>query len=891
MLKNNFTFRGKTRVLVIFFIFALLLLATPMKSSAIRNVYTGTLSAEITNSSFTFDNNPDPYSGSLLPDSAFPFPDTREVRVAIYDEPNSTAPAYDATGGDINNNVTGLAEILSLNERISVSVLHAPDILNRALSTANFDVFIMPDNLPRENIVNMVMDFWLAGGGILSFDGSVSVLHHLGILPPEAIGTYGYTVYWDYAGYGFNITTRHPIGKAYAIDDHIGWTAYNYFAWDWAALSTSAIASECTIVAHSPDDANYVTALAFDPTDRGGKVVTISHDLVNEIMLGLNPLILDSVDWLAPRPKGRIAFDHSHQPRLSLDSWDPFSLNPGYYPGTRDYLVANGYTVDKLWPAPAGDNFTLDRLAQYDMLIINTPDFNYTVGDQVAIEQYIASGGSLLAMGDRPFQPWFTAQNEITNHLLAPFGLSLNLSAGYLGTTTFTDFILHPTTEDTPLGITMPYHGYINITGSAYPIWTDAPDGNIVVAGSEFGEGRVLLTSDINWLQSDSGNLDLADNRQFLLNVANWLTSARANVLIYTDWLVSPSYYRTPLALALNDLGVKYFLTGGIPTGPFDYWNLSLNLYPWDLVIVDNPNFFGLEAFYDEIIEYIDSGGHLIMSCFNVDNDAAHPLWAKLGFAYNPDISAQPPVYIWDAGHDIFSQPMDYNADNFTVGTSFADDGDRLTVFANATALAGYTATEQADEALIVLRNDEQTLFNSYLIDYFDVDTDDSTYLDAFELWKDEIAFMLRPKLEFLPIFPNPITVGNNRQFTIEMPNFGLSSATIGLIEATIPIGLGSTSDDLIQPFNVLKGEAGLVTWNIDVTTVGNYTLTFDVIYQGFIGTIYGSGLLIIDIEVVQATVIPEYVWYILGGVLGALLIIIIIVVIVRKRKSRIATR
>ena len=141
MLKNNFTFRGKTRVLVIFFIFALLLLATPMKSSAIRNVYTGTLSAEITNSSFTFDNNPDPYSGSLLPDSAFPFPDTREVRVAIYDEPNSTAPAYDATGGDINNNVTGLAEILSLNERISVSVLHEPDILNRALSTANFDVF------------------------------------------------------------------------------------------------------------------------------------------------------------------------------------------------------------------------------------------------------------------------------------------------------------------------------------------------------------------------------------------------------------------------------------------------------------------------------------------------------------------------------------------------------------------------------------------------------------------------------------------------------------------------------------------------------------------------------------------------------------------------------
>ncbi len=889
MLKSNITFTRKKRVFLIFFIFALLMLAAPMRSSAMRNANTGTLSAEITNSSFTFDNNPDPYSGSLLPDSAFPFPDTREVRVAIYDEPNSTAPAYDATGGDINNNVTGLADILSLNERISVSVLHAPDILNRALSTANFDVFIMPDNLPRENIVNMMMDFWLAGGGILSFDGSVSVLHHLGILPPEAIGTDGYTVYWDYDGFGFNITTRHPIGKAYAIDDHIGWTGYNYFAWDWAALSTSAVAADCTIVAHSPDDANYVTALAFDPTDRGGKVVTISHDLVNEIMPGLNPLILDSVDWLAPRPKGRIAFDLSHHPRLSIDDWDLNSLWPGYYYGMRDYLVSLGYTFDKLYPAATGDNFTMDRLEPYDMLIINTPDFNYTIGDQVAMETYVANGGSLLAMGDRPDGVWFDKPNEITSTLLAPFGLSLHPTYGVGSTITHTDFNIHPTTEDTDLGLTFSVYGYINVTGPAYPIWEEG--SNIVVAGSEFGEGRVILTSDINWLQSTGGNIDLVSNKEYVRNVANWLTSTRANVLIYTDWFVSPSYYRTPLALALNDLGVKYYLTGGVASGPFDYWNLSLNLYPWDLVIVDNPNYFGLEAFYDEIIEYIDSGGHLIMSCFNVDNDAAHPLWAKLGFAFNADFSTQPPVYIWDAGHDIFSQPMDYNADNFTAGTSFGDDGDRLTVFANATALAGYTTTELADEALIVLRNDEQTLFNSYLIDYFDVDTDDSTYFDAFELWKDEIAFMLRPKLEFLPDFPVSKTIDTIQPYRIEIPNLGLSDATIGFIEIFLPPGFATTSDDLGQPFDVAKGEVGLVTWNVVFDTVGNYTLTFVAIYQGFIGTIYGTGSLLIEITITEPTTLPEYVWYILAGVLGALVIVIIIVAIVRRSKKNTPTR
>ncbi len=886
-MKSNFTFRGRTKILGIFLLLALLLLATPLKSSAIRNVSSGKHSVEVTDTSFTFNSNPDPYSGTLTTDSAFPFPDNRVVRVAVYNEPNTTAPAYDLTGGDINNNVTGLIDdILSLNNRIEVTVLHAPDILNRILTTANFDVFIMPDNLPRENIVNMVMDFWLAGGGILSFDGSVSVLCHLGILPPEAISTDGNPAYWSYSGYGLKISTRHPIAKAYLKDHEIGSTAYNFLAWDWAALSGSVIGTDLTLVAYSPANPNAATAVAFEPTTRGGKVVTISYDLVHELLTGIEPLILDSVDWLAPRPKARIAFDHSHQPRLSLDAWDPYTLYPNRYNGTRDWLVANGYTVDKLWPAPMGDNFTLDRLLPYDMLIINTPDFNYTTGDMVAIEAWIAEGGSLLAMGDYPMDIWFKPQNAITNQLLTPFGLSINLVYGLFSAVTFTDYIDHPTIENTASGLYLNAFGFVNITGPAYPIWLDAPDGNIVVGASEYGNGRVICMSDINWLQSYSDTLDQDSNRQYLLNIANWLTSARAKVLIYTDWFISGNFYRTPLAMALNDLGVKYYLTGGFASPYFDYWNLSLNLYQWDMVIVDNSNYYGLDVYFDEISEYVDSGGHLLMSYFFVNTYPADPLWAKLGFEHNADFTNEPPVYIWDAGHDIFTQPVAYNADNFTVGTAFIDDGDRLTVFANATALAGYTSTEQAGEAIIVLRNDEQTLFNAYLIDEFTDDIDDSTYPDNFELWKNEIAFMLRPKLEFTPSFPDPITVENTLAYTIEITNFGLSDATIGLIELTLPPGNGTTTDDLIQPFNVAKGEIGLVTWNIMFNTVANYTLTFDVIYQGFIGTIYGTGVFTIDISVIESQIFPQWLWYIIGGVLGALLIIIIIVVIVRSKKK-----
>ena len=891
-MKSNITFYRKKRFLVTIFVFSLLFLAVPMRSSAMKDLTTGTLTAEITNQSFTFDSNPDPYSGTLLPESAFPFPDDKIVRVAIYNEPNFTETSY--TGGNSGvetNNISKVIDVLSVKPNIQVSVLTEAEIAIRGvLTTANFDVLIIPDVHPREWIIDMIQDFWLGGGGILTLDGAALFLNYFGILPPEAATTHGYGTYWTYGGDGFNFTLRHPAAKAYSIDAYVEPPGlYGHFAWDWTALSGSVIAADLYPFAHDFYLANQITGLAFDPTDRGGKIVTIGHDLTYNYNPDIDALVLNSVEWLAPSPKARIAFDHSHQPRLSLDTWDPYTLWPGYYEGTRDHLVANGYTVDKLWPAPAGDNFTLDRLMPYDMLIINTPDFNYTAGDMIAIEEWVTEGGSLLAMGDYPSEPWFRFQNDITNQLLAPFGLSINIDLGVLGTATFTDFTLHPITEDTASGLAVDVYGYVNLTGPAFPIWFDAPDGNVIVGGSEYGNGRVICISDINWLQSIGGNLDLAANRNILRNIANWLTSAKANVLVYTDWIMNP--YKTSVALALNDLGVNYFLTYGVSGDPFEYLNHSLNFYPWDMVIVDNPNYFGLEFFFDELIEYIDTGGHLMMSYFNVDAFSAHPIWAKLGFAFNADFTTQPPLYIWDAGHDIFNQPVDYNAVNFTAGTFYADDGDRLTVFSNATALAGYTITEQPDEAIIVLRNDEQTLFNSYLIDYFDIDIDDSTYLDNFELWKNEIAFMLRPKLEFLPDFPATKTVDITQSYRVEIPNVGLSDATIGLIEIFLPPGFASTSDDLIQPFNVAKDEVGLVEWNIVFDTEGNYTLTFDAIYQGYIGTIYGTGSLLIDITVTKAFDLPIWVWYIVGGVLGALVILIIIVALIKRSKKNMPTR
>ncbi|MGY5877097.1 MAG: hypothetical protein RTU30_15200, partial [Candidatus Thorarchaeota archaeon] len=137
----------------------------------------------------------------------------RDVRVAIYDEPNMTAPTYATSPGAIRNNATGLMDIL-VNYGYDVTLLDVHDIYNYELTTANYDVLCLTDNYPRENITYRVMDFWLGGGGLLVFDGSAGFLCSFGILPPEALGTSGVSTYWGYTSDSIVLTARHPAAKS-----------------------------------------------------------------------------------------------------------------------------------------------------------------------------------------------------------------------------------------------------------------------------------------------------------------------------------------------------------------------------------------------------------------------------------------------------------------------------------------------------------------------------------------------------------------------------------------------------------------------------------------------------------------------------------------------------
>lgn len=209
-------------------------------------------------------------SNEILPNSSQFMP--RNIRIAIYNEPNTTIPNY-ASVGLLKNNYTGL-KILLEGAGYQVSELTVSDISAHQLITADYDVFIMVDNLPRENITNHVKEFWLGGGGVLSFDSAISYICYAGMIPPESEGSENYGVYWAYSPWSTaqNITTRHPVTKAYQVNDTITEYSMDWAAFDWTALQGTSIASEITKLATKKENSNLASVVAFDPTQKGGRM-------------------------------------------------------------------------------------------------------------------------------------------------------------------------------------------------------------------------------------------------------------------------------------------------------------------------------------------------------------------------------------------------------------------------------------------------------------------------------------------------------------------------------------------------------------------------------------------------------------------------------------------
>jgi hypothetical protein len=655
------------------------------------------------------------------------------ARVAIYDEDNTTAPVEAGASLSLSGLTNNVDEARTLLEAAghTVTLLTTQDILNHELTTADYDVFVLINNLPRVSITNLVKEFWLGGGGLLTFHKSFSFLVYEAIIWPPT-GSDGYGGLWiNHSIDILNVTSRHPAMKDYHINDTVSERASDWVVIAESALDATPVWPYITPLLKNITHDNYIYALAMDSRKEGGRLVHLPGD-GSSIPSDFESIIEDSVQWLVPTPKGRIVFDLSHMPRIGIDPWDTEFITVwtpvNSFTQFRTLAVNHSYTFDKLYPSASG-NLTAERLAKYDVLVINWPDLDYTSAERAAVEAWIAGGGSLLALGDRTGMSGGSTGDVFMNQLIQNFDMSL-------GTTDVLNFqTMTPGTHVTLEGCTGLYIGYRNylvVIGNATPIWFDGTDA--VVAGQEFGEGRAILSADMNIF--DNSELFHDDNVRYALNALNWLTAADAEILVFDDYLGSGG----AVASALKDLRLSHQLFVDN-----EYLEEFIDSQEWELVIFNAVNYVLPTITLDELYAYVDGGGTLIMTYWNLNNNPTHPLWSKLGVEYSSTISGQPSMYIWDASHAIFTEPNDHGGYNYTSNGVFGDDGDAVTVLDGSTALAGTTGNIQDGTAAIVVSNDKLTLFNGFVIDNFGTDEDDSTYEDRIELWQNEITFMLLP--------------------------------------------------------------------------------------------------------------------------------------------------
>jgi hypothetical protein len=690
----------------------------------------------------------------------------REIRVAIYDEDNTTLPEY-ATGLGMafSNEIDPLATVLKF-AGYDVDYLTVHDILDHELLTVNYDVFIMVDNYPRENITNFVNEFHLGGGGVMSINAAFGYLCYDGIIIPEAKGDDAYGLLWDEWTYDDHVQVeKHPITRANPVGYTITEPRSERELLNGNYVKTySKIGPYFHILANATDEPNLNTVVALENVYRGGRVAAFCTN-TSEIQSGIQPLLIDAVDWLCPRPKGRILFDTTHAPTLGVDPWDDFAaanhetLNLGQF---RNLLVNHSNSFDKLYPSPAG-NLTAENLAPYDMLIIVHPDLNFTVGEVAAVDAWVEAGGGLLVLSDRNYAPE-QPEGDHVNFLMSNYDLELNTDLVH-GEDTYADPDFHQTTEDCNTLLMNWPKTYINLSGDAQPLWHT--DNDVWIGSDLSGDGRLVLAGDMNWVFPSP--LSMSDNALFAANLAKWLTAG--NVLAYIDSGNMPDpndlEYRGPAAMALNDLGLKYMLAHN-----WNYFNLSLHERVWDLVVVD-CNYHNPSPYHEELLKYMESGGEMVIRSWSMQYSESYDLWPYLGIHYNGTkfTSESPTWYFWNESHPIFGAPNGFNVTSISCSQeSFASDYIVVDLYDNATGIAGLTEEYNplGNGSAIILSVGGRAIVNGMTLSGYVDDSDDSEYPDSQEVWENEIAYMMRPTIDSPP--DDVIEAGTGSTFITWVP-------------------------------------------------------------------------------------------------------------------------
>ncbi len=784
------------------------------------------------------------------------------LRVAVYVENNVTLPAY-AEGGVYTNYSANIISFLQ-GEGYAVTPLTTQDILDHKLLAANYDTFVLANQLPKDNIIDLVKDYWLAGGGILSFGGSIGFCFYTGMIDSSLEGDFqlapiaspGYWAYSDVPLSNVSIMQRHPITQDYQVSDSTLMPAGNYTVINGMGLDGIIGDEFIPLVRHNYTGITPVAA-GFDNPAQGGKIVHLPGNC-STIPSWFNPMITESIDWLAPKPKARVAIDYTHVPFYGVDSWDDnVSISAANFDIWRDSVVNHSSTFDKLYPT-FGEELTADDLAPFDVLIINMPSINYTAAEITVIRTWVQNGGGLYLMGENT--GGFLLQDQRIESIIESLGITFYVGS-IVGTESVSEFEEHPIVEGVS-SFAFVAGSYLNVSAPAYPV-ANFDESNIAMAGRDFGEGRILVIADVNHF--DPTRIILEDNYQLGINVINWLSSGPAKVLVYAD-----SYYANhpnvvplngPVAQALNNLGIPFFMTSNKT-----YFNMSLFRDDWDMVVFDN-SMWNTTLYQLHLTDFVADGGKLIFSTWSMTVTAGAYFGVNItGKYYTP-----PSVFLEDLGHPIFNYPVDYAATSVNTTLSLLSiDARNLTTYANATPLARYSDSGVA----IAIGAGGNVIVNGPALVFYNEDTDDSTYPDNVELWTNQIAYLYfdRPTINS----PDDVTymeteTGNEISWT--------ATADAGAWEYVLKEN-GTIIDEG-------HWAGGSLTFNIDGVNASltEYELTvFDTLGYS------ASDLVILNVTeyfdpTTTGTGVPiDPMLLIIIGV-GAIVVIVIIIIVMKKKK------
>ncbi|MFO7794566.1 MAG: S8 family serine peptidase [Promethearchaeati archaeon] len=319
-----------------------------------------------------------------------------------------------------------------------------------------------------------------------------------------------------------------------------------------------------------------------------------------QINLTINGVLMDTADVSIEvrLPESRILMDSYH----GLNDWvyPQFSFTQiGFYDAMKD-LVRLNYSIDYLmeyWQPYYNnetDNYILteERLAQYDLLVLQTPILPYSPEEINNIVNYYNSGGNILYLGTR----YQEICSESLNILFSELNIDTQIQEEnimldeWLGIgTSVTSLPVSPVSHELMEGVDKYYWLYghsFDLTGSAEPI---GKINNITVGvaynGTQ-GKGNFIGFGDLHWLYNDY-DLEFnnySSNHEILLSnmMDYFLDDKEVSINIRLNTTRAPS----------SDFSISVYVKNLTTNLPIDNNTLASSLSAY---ITNGSNYFPIE--------------------------------------------------------------------------------------------------------------------------------------------------------------------------------------------------------------------------------------------------------------------------------------------------------